>query len=469
MAVETQIPELSFAGNFPDIIVTSEDEVTIKLVEGSYIFTRFVVKDSANTENFTVGDQVTGETSGAEGILLYKRGEFPDYIIIGQTSVTNFNFNEYITNGSFSLGTTGDLDYEDFAGEPYPDYSELLAENYTPDTDGKVTIRLREFLERLLEIRIPSATNLYHQAEGYIQLTMQIDSEPPETFYVIKGGVQSLNVTDEEFIIGHFLTWQEPAKKVKENDPEWLTYFPFVPEEGGSGGVGGSVTIKAVAHYSDGSSQTKELHILTPNQLYSLNCNWEFMLSGFSPGPYKIDVYGVDTEESPVTNVQTFILSAESFQHEDIFLFANSIGGVDSIRFTGQLERVENFALDTAFYDREEREYFIDPQRTWTKNTGDFRSYYHLLWARDFFASPLRYRFYLGLLFRIIIDPRDLFSIRYELNNYTFRFRESEQITYQNFLELNPPDIQVIPEPEYVQTPEGEEVLTPEGFPLEFY
>lgn len=534
MEIVTTIPGISFAGNFPDVEVTAEEDVNFQLYIGDLLYELTISDIPGAFSGFSVGQTIIGQTSGATGnVVSYSA----PYLKVNMTAGA-FQFGEDIqAQVSESMEDAGTIHFLELSGAGDP----ILEETYSPNSEDDVLVELREFFEAMLEVNIPpSDQGVYEQETGYRKVAMifekatqeftfdysnvigapsvglevsapsgatgiiteiplggtsdvviqqsagsirfkvgdtisgtddafpdwsgQItaispgaDNQSGHEILVIKGGIQALNTPDDEFIDANFLTWQERTKKVKENDPEWLSYFPNQ-----------TVTVKVRGYFEDETTQTVAIQSLTANKLYSFNCNWTVLRNNLAAVPYQMDVW-VEKAGVVLSNVQRYVLTDEHFDNDDIFLFANSMGGVDTIRFTGANERIEEFAVETSFFEREEREVDVEPQRVFVKNTGDFRSRRHLLWARDFFASAHKYYWQFGLLIRVITEGRDLSSRVYSLNSYGFRFRESEQLPYQNYLEMNHEEIELGEEVLYVKVPEGDFVLTPEGHKLEFY
>lgn len=364
-------------------------------------------------------------------------GNIPDFII---SSTEQVPFKLYRGLGP-GIGSGSDSGTGGIPGED----DLLLDETYTPDADGLLTVELREYLESILSTALPGAeVALYDQTTAYCQLTALIGSgldQEEVTFYVIKGGVDAIT-NDAAFLAGNFLTWQESVKYVTQSDPEWISYFAQQ-----------AVQVWIKAYFDDNTNETIALQSLSADKLYSINTKFSLLSENFEDDPVKIEVWISEADEgsgsgsgipgTTLSRVQTYQLSEEHFVNDDIFVFANSLGGIDCIRFVGQLKKSENFLLDSALFDRDTLEYKALPDRRYSKNTGDFRSNRHLLWARDFFASLLKYRWVNSNFHRVITDRMDLDSIARNLNSYEFTFQESRQTLYQDYIEMlgapNPP------------------------------
>ncbi len=374
------------------------------------------------SSSWPVGAEITGVTSGATGsVVSYNNSTLT---LILDSLVGTFLNGENIIGES----TGGGIDtVEVFSNS-------LLDETYIPDEDGLVTIELREFFEKTLnKVVVPDiAESSYHQAEAYGQFNVTIDATEL-VFYVVFGGGKNLLPTIGE----RWHTWQEPSKRVKLSDPEWLTFFS--KEE----------SVVRANIYHDGGIDEIEIEYLSPDKFTSVQVTPSLIGDGFS-GVYKIEVWvsepisGSDSsglDGDPISNVQTYIITRESFDFDDLFLFSNSLGGVDTIRFHGALEQIEQFEIDTALLGREDIEYFSESARVYNKTTGIFRSRWEMLWARDFFASITKYRYQYEQLTRIKTTG-SFPSVRHLSTVYEFQFAESEPDTYQNHY-----DFYGLPEP----------------------
>jgi len=87
----------------------------------------------------------------------------------------------------------------------------LLEETYIPDIKERVTIRLRDLLPTLLQVKFPE-NDVYTQTEAVKDFTF-IVNDTTFTSKVIFSGVDA-NVTASLFLKTNWLTWQQQEKKV---------------------------------------------------------------------------------------------------------------------------------------------------------------------------------------------------------------------------------------------------------------
>ncbi len=262
----------------------------------------------------------------------------------------------------------------------------LLNENYQSDSDNLVTIDVKGVIDRLLEIVIPAdSATVTEQPTGMADFTAVIDTLAPVTFRVIKGGVDELQTTGSVWLEAHWLTWQPQEKPILQQMPEWLGIYPLCAGE-----------VMVCVYFADGSSRNGVYASLTPGKLYSVNTNWGkiagWVLSNLEEGlpqPIAWDVfYQVNgTRMTPVQRYQLRNAGAE----EHVFVWANTLGGIDSVSFTGTEEEDQKLNHKNAVYfDESIGEYDIEKAREVRQSTG-YLTTEEGLWLKDFFYSGKKY------------------------------------------------------------------------------
>jgi hypothetical protein len=255
----------------------------------------------------------------------------------------------------------------------------ILDEKYQPDADSLITIDVRTVIERLLEIVIPpDSTTITEQTTGVGDFSATIDGGSPITFRVIKGGVAELEVTPSAWLDSHFLTWQPQEKSIVQQAPEWIGIYPI-----------SSGAIKCTGYFADGTSETVTYASLDAGKLYSINTSWGNVDGAMAKVPIAWDVafFVGSTQKTPV---QRYILR-NSTDEEHGFVWANTLGGIDSASFTGAQEEDEKLEhKDVEYYDESISEYDIDKMREIRQSTG-FITIDEGLWLKDFFYSKKKY------------------------------------------------------------------------------
>lgn len=308
----------------------------------------------------------------------------------------------------------------------------LMEEIYEPSASFIVTLKLRELLHSLLETSIPLTGDIIEQSASVADFEIHVEGQQGGTgiyaFRLVKGGVDTADLDSTSFLQHNFLTWKPQVKKVRYTDPQWLTYYA----------VGESRLIIQASWLENDELVTSDpqlLYTLPDHKKCTLNVKFEklwspFILEGRSP--YYIDVWIADEGQDKLTYTQRYVLTDEFNEFDHLFVFENSLGGVDVIRFTGELENQAAHEFKTALFGNGTREYDLVVNRTFSKNTGYFRNAYELLWANDFLLCLNRWQYINGLPVRIVLKGMEAADIKTELNHYTFSYCFSEQSRFQN-------------------------------------
>lgn len=307
----------------------------------------------------------------------------------------------------------------------------LLEELYEPSEGYIITLRLRDLLHPLLETEIPLSGDMFIQKKSCADFRIEIPTQAGSqgyNFRLIKGGIDSPLVDASNFLVKNFLTWKPQVKKVKFLDPQWLTYY----------NMGDARFSYQATYVEDGDLITSDKitsQVLPPHQKCTFNTRFEQLWQKFSAperSPYYIDCWMEDEAQDKLSYVQRYVLSDDYHQFDDLFVFENSLGGIDVIRFTGESEASLEHEFKSALFGKESRDYDLIFNRIITKNTGYFRNSMELLWTSDFFASLNRYQYISDIPVRIIIKSFEAKSIKTELNHYTFNYYLSKQSPFLN-------------------------------------
>ena len=318
----------------------------------------------------------------------------------------------------------------------------ILDEKYMPiltDYNGSevslVEIDLRSVLERLLDIVIPEpSTTVIEQTNGYADFTASIDTLTPIVFRVLKGGVAELNLLEATpWIEYHWLTWQPQTKFILQQAPEWLGIYPL---------QAGNIMI--TAYFTDGTSYTGVYASLAAVKLYSINTSWsevsEWLPGDAGSGSGEGDPVGYGQQAAwdvwfavggvQKTPVQRYQLRP-STDEEHLFVWVNTVGGVDCFSFSGYLEEDEKLDQKNLLYDNDTiGEYDLKKPREYRQSTGYLNSQ-ESFWIKDFFYSRKKYRVRpdgsFGNLFGIksiaVLSSKIISSSESDEFNYEFTYR----------------------------------------------
>lgn len=301
----------------------------------------------------------------------------------------------------------------------------LLSESYTTDSIGHARVNLRDFVDEHLSMALPSG-NLFEQTGSVKQFNVEIIVGTDSTdfsFVAIKGGVDKPLLDCAAYLQEAWLTWQPQTKTVKDVDPEWLSYFAVYAAD-----------VKVKAYFAGGMDETIILHSLEAAKHYTMNMTFSDIREEFVLQPIYFDVW---VENKPGAGVefesyhQRYMLTAEIFEYDDIFVFENSVGGLDTLRLTGEKRAVNPVDVDSAlFYDESTIDYLVTPQKSYEKNTGFFRSRDAAFWAQDFFQSINKHIYLEEELIRIILLNPEVTTMERQLLAFDFRFSYTKQTRY---------------------------------------
>lgn len=330
---------------------------------------------------------------------------------------------------------------------------EILNEVYYPDNSGKFTVELKEIIDSVLYVGIPGG-NMFQQLNAVGSFALYIDNILVCSFKAVKSGVDDLNPSATTFLRANFLTWQPQILKVKYNDPQWLTYY-----------AGEDCRIRVMYYYTlNNLPQTQETTLYTMNagKCYSLNMKYSHLRSYINPvtlKPYCIDVWVETLSGVKISYIQRYQLTDAYNRFDDLFLFENSLGGVDVIRFDGWMEARDDHKISTAVFNDVTKEYELEYNRIYSKNTGYIPTESFRKWALDFFSSINRFHIVNGLNKRILLPKFDTKNVIGELNDFSFEFAYSEEDKYEQYSRLTA--LAAVESDEITEAPEWEAPVVP--------
>ena len=307
----------------------------------------------------------------------------------------------------------------------------LLEEEYDHTGDYRIKLKLRELLDAQLKTIIPVAGDIIEQTESVADFEIHVP-EPNSTgvypFRLVKGGIDSEMIDCTSFLKGNFLTWMPRVKKVKFLDPQWLTYYAHQEA---------SLFIQATYLEADEiiTSDPVKLWELPYGKKCTLNVKFQRLWEQFAEegrSPYYIDCWIEDEGRDILTYIQRYVLSDQFHEFDDLFCFENSLGGVDVIRFTGEIEHKISHEFKSAQFLESTQEYGISFLQLYEKSTGYFKNGYEMLWTNDFLSSINRCHFVAGMPVGIVLKGFEAKSIKTALNHYVFSFAYCKQSKYLN-------------------------------------
>lgn len=293
---------------------------------------------------------------------------------------------------------------------------EILRESYEP-VAGSVEIPVKLVIDELLKISIPGFDSVIYEQTGAVKtFSAKIDTQTI-TFTVVKGGFSALE-SSPVFLKTNFLTWQPQQKFILSRQPEFLSYYTQAT---------GNLKIKG--YFSDKTSGIHTI-VLEGSKLYTFNLNWGIVNDYFSEQVLYYDVWVEDPDGNRLSYIQRYVLSP-SRDSQQIYLFENTLGGVDTVLFYGLFSSSLKTEGNLSTIKDETIDSDIDMSRVYMQNTGFLPSKDYAEWLRDFFVSPQRYHV-TDSARRIFIEESENKFETDNLNAHEFEFRYAKETKYNN-------------------------------------
>jgi hypothetical protein len=281
------------------------------------------------------------------------------------------------------------------------------------DAEGRTTFEVQELLEPFVTPQLPVVGQAPARADGvfcrfflrYYERTTDGSSvaSTVETNYLVHGGLDYYEAAAGTWFTGYqatrrpFLTWEPLVKKVLPDQPEYL-YF-MVPTDS----VGPlDFTLRLRLHLVDGSHRDHTITRRTgrgfeifclPAGPVQLEVAEKEMAAGQQASRYELSV--VDTTGNLLSEVRTYVLDRRYCPVRRYFLYANSLGGWNTLVCRGRVARdlatktTSSENARTAGYDPLRGDYTIS-RRTGMptlKCSAGARSAAQLLADQDFLLS----------------------------------------------------------------------------------
>ena len=308
--------------------------------------------------------------------------------------------------------------------------TQIVAETYTPAQNDRIVINLRNLLELLVEV--PGYEEV---ATPIAQYTYTLGSTTG-TFYCLPGG-HGAAVSAESFLRGNFLTWQPQTRVTLYHTPHRLRYAALA-----------ACVCKVKGYFTDGTSAVISLLTMSAGNIYTMDVSFGTIRGKFDTQPTYYDVWVENTTGQAMTWGQRYMLADFEAGTNDYFIFANSLGGFDTIRFSGDRKEINKLESVNAIFDDQTLEYDIDRTRSWKKYTGYIADEQLRMWVLDFFNSPQRYHLTdSGALQRIYVSEPKLEDTAGEAAGYEFTYAYSRQSRYINLERAETPQLLEITDP----------------------
>ena len=295
------------------------------------------------------------------------------------------------------------------------DEAVIVNEVYVAD-GGMVRVSMKDVVDCFLSISVPRSDSDYMiQFLAVKKFKAEVENTVIE-FTVVKGGISNVAESSAVFLKTQWLTLQPQEKKIVTHQPEYLSYYAV---EAGS--------VRMTVYFSDGS-ESETLLTLEAGNLYTVDVSYLKISGKFDRVVGCYDVWVENEAGQRLTYVQRYILS-QSNTETNVYLFENTLGGIDSVVFTGRFtEKIQTEGTVTTVLE-ESTDSDIDLNFSCEQNTGFIPSIDYARWLRGFFVSKQRYHV-AGALRRIYLRESENGFTKNSLNDFTFEFFYSKQTKY---------------------------------------
>ena len=291
----------------------------------------------------------------------------------------------------------------------------VVNEVYVAD-GGMVRVPMKDIVDCFLTISIPQA-DLDYMIQSLAVKKFKAEIEQTEfEFTVVKGGISNVAESSATFLKTQWLTLQPQEKRIMTHQPEYLSYYAVE-----------TCSVKITVYFPDGSAN-ETLLALEMGNLHTIDVSYLKISGKFERAVGCYDVWVENENGQRLTYVQRYILSPSNTD-TNVYLFENTLGGIDSVVFTGKFtEKIQTEGTVTTVLE-ESTDSDIDLNFSCEQNTGFIPSIDYARWLRSFFVSKQRYHVS-GALRRIYLrESENGFTIN-SLNDFTFEFFYSKQTKY---------------------------------------
>lgn len=248
--------------------------------------------------------------------------------------------------------------YDDVRVEDVADsgtYVSKLKTALTPDTVGNVLFQVRQAFRGVLSAAPPTQnqTNIARLTDRIKRFRhytgeLQDDQVTPGSLtasdpaVVVLGGINKFNWPDLNFFtiylpaIKKFMTWAPLQKQVDRQQEDYLNFFIYDVT---------TVEINLISkvYFDDGTDQTVTVvtQAVSFQYLYQLPAgpgNIRVSLVNPAKNVVKYELWLTDHADAVISEVRTYVLDTVTHPRKRLFMFLNSLGTYEVLRFTGVAE-----------------------------------------------------------------------------------------------------------------------------------
>lgn len=289
----------------------------------------------------------------------------------------------------------------------------IIDEIFFPDSKGSINIDLKAIVQSRLSINLPpQGLLLFNQPSVAKTFTLSL-GDTEISFTALYGGISNYQGTVTDFLTHNFLSWRIFEQKIKQDSMIFLSYYP--QEE---------CRLKIEATLENGSRR-EYIQNLQFDQYYTINLSPAFLSGLLYQQAVSYKVWIEAASSYPLTPTVSYSVT-ETRQTAEEYLFINSLGGIDTLIFTGEYTRNHSTSSVLAKINSRYQESSPDLNVVYKQNTG-YLDAETALFVQDFFLSPSRYHLVAGSLHRILIEEQENKYTPFSLNFYEFEYRHEEE------------------------------------------
>lgn len=293
----------------------------------------------------------------------------------------------------------------------------LLDELLTPDADGRITVSIADVITSELSFTMPDGEDTVVQKEIMKDFAIWLDNEFAYTFTALRCGVERLSDTVSNFLRANFLTWQPQSKEVTYNQPEWITFCDP---------LGDRCLLKARFYHTDGTTSSCIIASCSEKAVMTVNVQFLRIWALGSGDRYGyFDIWVELASSSVLTYTQRYILTRQR-PLDRFFLCENSLGGLDTFRFSGEVSFVPEIKYSQICKQGKLSADLPETDRIWTQNTGMLNGT-EQQWVWELFRAQQVYTLRNGEIIPIVIKASSVqTSVKDNLCNLSFDYSLSE-------------------------------------------
>ena len=231
-------------------------------------------------------------------------------------------------------------------------YTSKLKVELKPDSTGKALFYLGEAFRDAFAftpptlgasdiIRITDRVKRFINYSGQLENTQIIPGvlSPSLPNIAVFGGIDKIHFPEMNFFTDYlpankkFMTWAPLTKMVDKQQEDFLSYFIY--------GNTSTLKLRVIAYYDDSTNETSVTKTKAGTQraqLYQIPAgpsNSGALFINPSKNLIKYTIALLDQSDSLISEVRTYTISTVRHPRTRYFLFLNSLGGYEVLRFTG--------------------------------------------------------------------------------------------------------------------------------------